>query len=130
MKVSFATYDSYSDVGGVSSWLQRLLPLLKVAGFELEVHLLGADGSPGVNSTYFREHGIQVRWTPLIMHLPDAVRSLVRLLEESQPDIYVPNCAVPAYYAGGYASRAGIATVGVLHSDDPVYWGIDRKSVV
>ena len=58
------------------------------------------------------------------MHLPYAVRSFVEFLEESQPDVYVPNCIVPAYFAAGYARRSGIPTVGVLHSDDPFYWGL------
>jgi colanic acid/amylovoran biosynthesis glycosyltransferase len=56
--------------------------------------------------------------------LPYAVRSFLKFLEESQPDVYVPNCIVPAYFAAGYARRSGIPTVGVLHSDDSFHWGL------
>ncbi len=124
MKVCFATYDASSDIGGVSTWLQRLLPLLQKAGIELEVHVMAFGGRPGVNCGLLEERGIQVRWTPFQWHLPQSVRSLLQLLVDSQPDIYIPNCLIPAYYAAGYASRAGIATVGVLHSDDPFHRGI------
>lgn len=124
MKVCFATYDSPWDVGGVSTWLQRVLPLLRTAGIEVEVHVMAVGGQPGVNCAFFEQQGIRVRWMPFLTHLPYAVRSLLKFLEESQPDIYVPNCIVPGYYAAGYAKRAGIATVGVLHSDDPYYWAV------
>jgi colanic acid/amylovoran biosynthesis glycosyltransferase len=124
VKVSFATYDAPQDVGGVSVWMQRLLPLLQMAGFEVDVHMMAFGGKPGVNCTFFKEHGIPVRWIPWQRHLPYAVRSFLEFLEESQPDVYVPNCIVPAYFAAGYARRCGIPTVGVLHSDDPFHWGL------
>lgn len=124
MKVCFATYDAPSDIGGVSTWLQRLLPLLLKAGIELEVHVMALGGKPGTNCTIFEQQGIRIRWIPFQWHLPQAVRSLLQLLEDTQPDIYIPNCIVPAYFAAGYARRAGIPTVGVLHSHDPFHWGI------
>lgn len=124
MKVCFATYDAPSDIGGVSTWLQRLLPLLQKAGIELEVHVMALGGKPGTNCAIFEQQGIPIRWIPFQWHLPQAVRSLLQLLEDSQPDIYIPNCIVPAYFAAGYARRAGIPTVGVLHADNPFHWGI------
>jgi len=124
MRVCFVTYDAPSDVGGVSTWLRQLLPFLQKAGIALEVHVMAFGDKPGVNCAFFTKHGIPIRWIPFQMHLPHAMRSLLKLLQEGQPDIYIPNCIVPAYYAGGYARRAGIPTVGVLHSDDPFHWGI------
>jgi colanic acid/amylovoran biosynthesis glycosyltransferase len=124
MKVAFASYDAPQDVGGVSTWLQRLLPLLQKAGVEVDVLLMGHGNKPGTNYAFFKGHGISVRWEPWQWHLPHAVRSVLKLLEESQPDVYVANCIVPAYFAAGYARRSGIPTVGVLHSDDPFYWGL------
>jgi len=124
MKVAFATYDAPRDVGGVSTWMQRLLPLLQLAGVEVDVHVMAVDGRPGANCVFFEEHGIPFRWIPWQIHLPSAVRSFLKFLEQSQPDVYVPNCIVPAYFAAGYARRSGIPTVGVLHSDDPFYWGL------
>jgi glycosyltransferase involved in cell wall biosynthesis len=124
MKVAFATYDAPRDVGGVSTWMQRTLPLLQAAGVELEVHVMAFGDKPGTNCAFFEQRGITVRLLPWQMHLPHAVRSFLKLLEESQPDVYVPNCLVPAYVAAGYARRSGIPTVGILHSDDPYYWGV------
>lgn len=124
MKVVFATYDSPDDVGGVSSWLQRLLPRLKVAGFEVEVHLMAFGGRPGVNCAWFEKHGIPFRWIPWEEETRKAVRNCLKLIEESQPDVYVPNCILPPYYAAGYVRSQGVQTVGVLHSDDPFYWGL------
>jgi hypothetical protein len=52
------------------------------------------------------------------------VRSLLRLLEEGRPDVYVPFFVLPAYYAAAYARRAGIPTVGALFSDELYFSGI------
>jgi colanic acid/amylovoran biosynthesis glycosyltransferase len=123
MKVCFVTYD-LSGIGGATIFLERLLPILQTAGIEPEVHAMGRGGKPGVHCRFFKEQGITVRWTPLLMHVPYAVRSFLRLLEDSQPDIYVPFFVLPAYYAAGYAKRAGIPTVGALFSDELYFSGI------
>ena len=124
MKIVFATYDSPNDVGGVSSWLQRLLPKLQAAGLEVEVHLLAFGGRPGVNCAAFEKLGIPFRWQPWVEDTRAAVRNCLQLLEQSQPDIYVPNCLLPAYYAAGILHGQGLHTVGVLHSDDSFYRGV------
>lgn len=124
MKAVFVTYDSENDVGGVSSWLQRLLPGLQAAGIEVEVHVLALGGRPGINCAEFERLGIPYRWTPHLDDTRRAVRNCLKLIAESRPNIYVPNCILPAYYAAAYARRSGVATIGVLHSDDPFYWGI------
>ena len=129
MKVCFATYDESPDVGGVSTWLRRLLPLLQSANIEPEVHVMAFGGKPGVNCAVFEKQGIKVRWIPP-WHLPQAVRSFIELVKESQPDIYVPNCIIAAYYAGKYLKLSGIPTVGILHSDDPFYWGIVDEFII
>jgi hypothetical protein len=64
MKVTFVTYDSKSDVGGASSWLQRLLPRLQAAGVEVEAHVMAFGGLPGVNCTWFAKERIPFRWRP------------------------------------------------------------------
>jgi glycosyltransferase involved in cell wall biosynthesis len=90
-----------------------------MAGIELEVHVVPFGCKPAVD--FFKELGIPIRWTPPQLDLPSAVRYFLRFLEEGQPDIYVPNFVVPAYYAAGHARRAGIPTVGVLLSDNSYY---------
>jgi glycosyltransferase involved in cell wall biosynthesis len=124
LKIVFATYDSPDDVGGVSSWLQRLLPKLQSAGLEVDVHLLTFGGQPGVNCAAFERLGIPFRWRPWVEDTSQAVRHCLQLLAESQPDIYVPGCLLPAYHAAALVRRQGVHTVGILHSDDAFYWGV------
>jgi colanic acid/amylovoran biosynthesis glycosyltransferase len=118
MKVCFVTYDAPGDIGGLNSWLQKLLPQLQMAGIEIEVHVMGLGLKPADNCAFFTEHGMTVRWMPFLRHVPYAVRSLLQFLKESEPDVYVPTVMVPAYYAAGYARRAGIPTVGTLLADN------------
>jgi glycosyltransferase involved in cell wall biosynthesis len=124
MKVGFATYDTPTDVGGVSSWLQRLLPRLQDVGIDVEAHVLAYGGQPGINCAGFAAQGIPYHCRPWEDDTKKAAQNCLKILEESQPDVYVPNCILPAYYAAGYARQQGIHTVGVLHSDDPFYWGL------
>lgn len=124
MKVAFACYDGPDEVGGVSSWLRRLLPRLQAAGFAVEAHVTAAGGQPGVNCARFAADGVPFQWVPWMTDMPGAVRAHLRLLAQSQPDVYVPNCVLPAFYAAGYARQQGIPTVGVMHSDDAFYWGM------
>jgi glycosyltransferase involved in cell wall biosynthesis len=81
-------------------------------------------GRPGINCAGFAKQGISFRWKPWDEDTRKAVRNCLKLIEESQPDVYVPNCILPAYYAAGYIRSQGVQTVGVLHSDDPFYWGL------
>jgi hypothetical protein len=118
MKVAFATSDAPGQISGVTTFMQRVLSLLQGAGVAVEMHVMG---QPGTNCTYFEERGNPIRWIAWQWHLPHAVRAFLRFLEEGQPDVYVPNCVVPAYFAAGHARRSGIPTVGILHSDDPYY---------
>ena len=124
MKVCFVTHDSPGDFGGASSGLMRLLPLLQLAGIELEVHVVAAYGQPGIICAFCEEQSIPVRRMPFLRHLPYAVRALFKFLEEGLPDIYIPNHIIPAYFAAGYARRAGIPTIGILRTDDLYYRGI------
>lgn len=124
MKVCFATYDAPPHLSGGHLWMQRLLPLLQMAGIELEVHLMAIGGKPGFNCAFFKERGIAVRWMPVLAHLPSEVRARLRFLEQAQPDIYVVWDTISAFHAAAYARRAGIPTVGVLLSDHPHHWAI------
>jgi hypothetical protein len=81
MKVAFATYDAPRDAGGVSTWMQRVLPLLQRAGVEADVHVMALDGKPDANCAFFKKHGIPVRWIPWQPHLPYAVHSFLNFLE-------------------------------------------------
>lgn len=124
MKIVFAGHDSTRDISGVSSWLVRLLPCLRDAGMQVEAHLFQIDPGEGATARLLRQSGIDCRTAPWPADTGEgAARSLDWLLE-SRPDVYVPNCMVPAYVAAATARSSGALTVGVLHSDDPFYHGI------
>jgi len=124
MKVVFVSYDHCDDIGGVSSWLQRLLPLLRVHGIDVEVHFFLIGEARGANQTALEKAGIRCRVAPWPADTVQGTRQCWHWLNESQPDVYVPNCIVPAYFAAAFARQAGAFTVGVLHSDEPFYHGI------
>jgi glycosyltransferase involved in cell wall biosynthesis len=124
MKITFAHYDSAQDVGGVSSWLRRLLPALKQAGHTVSVDMLNFAADWGSNCKFFASEGIPFRVAAWQEFTPTATIQLLKWLADDPPDIYVPNCIIPAYFAAALARQQGISTIGVLHSDDPFYWGV------
>jgi glycosyltransferase involved in cell wall biosynthesis len=62
-------------------------------------------------------------------HTEDRVRWILARLREDPPDIFVPNLVVAGYFAARWARSAGIPTVGILHSDDAFYRGIQSEFV-
>jgi colanic acid/amylovoran biosynthesis glycosyltransferase len=124
LKVTFAHFDDPNDVSGVSSWLRRLLPALRENEFDVSVQLLGFGKEPGANARYLSDLGIPVRFALRSVAMSGSVRQCVKWLCEDPPDVYVPNCILGAYYAGGWARQQGIPTVGVLHSDDSFHSGL------
>lgn len=122
--VRFVSYDSPKDVGGVSSWLRRIVPHLREQGIDARVDLFCFGNKPSTNADWYRSKNVPFRWSPWQHDTQQAVRQCLRWLREDLPQVYVPNCIVPAYFAAAEAKRCGVRTIGVLHSDDPFYWGI------
>lgn len=122
--VQFVSYDSPDDVGGVSSWLRDLLPYLRAAEIDARIDLFCLGDKPGVNAAWYRQNQIPFRWCQWRSDVRQATRQCLRWLQEDLPSVYIPNCILPAYFAAAEARRCGVHTIGVLHSDDPFYWGI------
>jgi colanic acid/amylovoran biosynthesis glycosyltransferase len=122
--VQFVSYDSPNDVGGVSSWLQRMVPRLREQGIDARVDLFCSENKPGVNAAWYRAHNVPFRLSRGQGDTRQTVRQCLRWLREDLPQVYVPNCILPAYFAAAEAKRCGARTIGVLHSDDPFYWAI------
>ncbi len=122
--VQFVSYDSPEDVGGVSSWLRKTLRCLRASGIDARVDLFCFGDRPGANADWYRANGIPFRWSPWRDDTRRATRQCLRWLREDLPSVYVPNCILPAYFAAASAAKCGVRTIGVLHSDDPFYWGI------
>jgi glycosyltransferase involved in cell wall biosynthesis len=122
--VQFVSYDSPEDVGGVSTWLRETVPWLRGQGIDARVDLFCFEGKPGANAEWYRKEGVPFRWSPWQHDTKRAVQQCLRWLSEEMPQVYVPNCILPAYFAAAEAKRCGARTIGVLHSDDPFYWGV------
>ena len=124
MKIVICHNDSPRDVGGVSTWLQRTAPLLQAAGFEVIVHLLRHGNEAGANEKALQSLGIPCRSAVWPVSTDTAVHQLWKWAKQDQPDIYIPNAIVPAYYTAAHVKACGGITLGVLHSDDSMYHGI------
>ncbi len=131
MKTVFCAYDDLDCVGGPNTWLRRLLPELQKAGVAVHALLLTPCPGRGATSVALRSTGIPCtefafRTCPFTQQRLQRILSFVVHLK---PDIFVPNLVIPAYYLNSWFRQAGIATVGVMHSDDPFYWALIEEFV-
>jgi colanic acid/amylovoran biosynthesis glycosyltransferase len=121
--VTWCAYDWREHVSGPGSWLARLLPMLRERGIFSVVDLLVWD-EPGPLAASLEELGIECRLLQIGGSSQQRIQKLVDRLQHSRCDVYVPNLVTPALLAAGYIRKAGIPTVGVLHSDDDFYQGV------
>lgn len=128
-KITFCAYDKPDSVGGPVTWLQLLLPALKSKGFEVECLILFHVGNTGPLYEHLTKKGIVCKTTPFQTYSEDNIKWILSCLHENPPQIFVPNLVVPAYFAAGWAKKAGIFTVGVSHSDDPFYHAIQKEFI-
>ncbi len=117
-KIAISHYDHPVDVSGVSTWLHSLVPSLRGGGFDVRLHLSNADDRPGPNINHFESLGVPVRWSKAPRTMLGCVRQCIEWINEDRPDIYMPSCFLPSYYAASIARSFGLRTVGVLHNDD------------
>jgi colanic acid/amylovoran biosynthesis glycosyltransferase len=129
LRLTFCTYDSPGAVGGPFSWLTRLLPSLNQRGFEVRCLVLLHFGESGPTLDSLRSAGISCDAVQCHSHTRDRVRWILEILRENPPDVFIANLPVAAYLAGKWLRLAGIPTVGVLHSDDAYYRGIQESFV-
>lgn len=131
MKVTFCAYDTPNRVGGPNAWLRRLLPELHHRGLRPQVLFITIYGTPEEcpNVRSLRSQGFDCPATSWLHFTERHVQWILYKIAEDPPDIFVPNLMVPAFYAGRWVRQAGIPTVGVLHSDDPFYWGLVSEFV-
>ena len=121
-KILFCVYDWPSKIGGPNIWALRLLPELKRKGIAVEVaalcHCRTGDeyNTQIVNQLQKEDIKIYARSYP--HYTIDAVKWLLTVAEDSQPDVFIANCVVSAFYAGRYLRKQRCPSVIVLHSDD------------
>jgi len=123
-KVTFCTYDA-PLFHSVNSWLKRLLPGLSLNGFSISI-LVFYEGPLEDCETYkfFVDLGFRVKTFPFKSIAEEKIRWMLETLSEDPPDIFVPNMLVHAFFAASWLKRAGIPTIGVIHSDEQFYDGL------
>jgi glycosyltransferase involved in cell wall biosynthesis len=129
MKVVFCAYDFVNKVGGPNVWLLRLLPALLQRGVQVKALFMSQDPASSPTAAALARQGVE---TVVVGHFPTTEQKVGWILEQLRrdpPDVFVPNLAVPGYYAGGWVRQAGIPTVGVLHSDDDFHRGLQEQFV-
>lgn len=110
------------ELNGPNVWLTRHLPLLRKKGIAAEILYLSWNPD---RPCRFREQlvaaGVPVQMVHLSHFLEDNIEAILKPLSQDPPNVFVPNYALPAFFAARFLREAGVATVGVLHSDDPFY---------
>jgi colanic acid/amylovoran biosynthesis glycosyltransferase len=127
--VTFCSYDKPGSLGGPFSWLRRLLPLLRDRGVDCRCLFLTHHGGTGPIVEGLQDDGFDCRVINCHNRTEDQVRWILEQLQETSPDVFVPNLVVSAYHAARWVRASGIATVGILHSDDPYYQAIQNEFV-
>ena len=132
MRVAFTTFDAPDFVGGPNSWLRRVVPFLRQAGWLVDVYFVIERGPPEACPCYraLTDLGVRCRAMPSSAPAFAQVRWLVQELAESPPSVFVVNLSGVGYLATRWVARAGIPTIGILHSDDAFYERIFADFVV
>ncbi len=128
LKVTFCAYDSPGTMGGPVAWIQRLFPALRARGIESRCLFL-TWGEVGSTTLALRAQGFDCPAVPCHDHTEKRLRWILEQLRETPPHVFVPNLVLPAFFAGRWVRSAGIPTVGVLHSDDRFYRGLQGEFV-
>lgn len=129
IKIDICAYDAPDNVGGPYIWIQRMPAKLQELGFNVRVRLFSWQ-TPELGYAYraLQEQGIPVQST-IFSDTETNVRWLLKMAEADRPDVFVINHVIPAFYAGKYLKKAGIASIGVLRSDDPFYHAIAERFI-
>ncbi|MEI7701328.1 MAG: glycosyltransferase family 4 protein [Planctomycetia bacterium] len=123
VRVTFVVYDWPDNVCGPATWVQRLLPALQAYGIESSCLALCWE-APGPLVRELQKLGIPVRHTLCRESTEKRILWVLQQVQELRPDVFVPNLVVPALYAARWTRQSGVPTVGVLHSDDRFYSGV------
>jgi colanic acid/amylovoran biosynthesis glycosyltransferase len=128
-KITFCTYDAPS-FHSVNTWLKTLLPELSNHDFSIEA-LVFFEGELSDCETYqfFINLGYNVHAFPFKSLAEEKIRWILKTLSANPPDIFVPNMLVHALFAAHWIKKAGIPTIGLIHSDDKFYNGIISEFV-
>ncbi len=124
--IAFSHYSVKNDIGGVTSWLERLLLRLHRDGIPIVVllHHLGTDVEDSSLLQTLLRAGITVEIEPRPNFTEDGVRSTLNFLNRHQPKVFLPQCLESMFYAASIAGQVGLPWSLSIRSDDPFYWAI------
>ena len=129
-KLTFCTYDA-PLFHGPNTWLKRLLPELSKNHFIIEVLVFfEEDLSRCETYKYCIALNYNVHVFPFKSLAEEKIRWILKTLSLEPPDIFFPNMLVHAFYAASWLKKSGIATIGLIHSDDRFYDGIIEEFVI
>lgn len=129
IQVTFCAYDNPDSVGGPLTWLRQLLPALREYEIESRCLFLTHWGATGPCLEALRSDGFVCHQAACHDHTYDRIKWVLSQLRDNPPDIFVPNLVVAGYFAARWIREAGIPTVGILHSDDAFYRGLQDEFV-
>jgi len=127
--IVFVTYDGPSCFEGPTVNAARLLPELKRRGHRVTA-LLVTEGGETTHEAGLRAAGVDCRILPRQGYAENLARSLLALLGDLQPSIFVPNIWIPGCFAARWLREAGVPTIAAYRSDDPLYEGIIDQFVL
>ena len=116
----FVAHDGGSQIGGVHTWLETLIPMLRDRGLKCSTALFLRNGE-GFLTHQLRQSGIDVSTCSHFDPFLDRVRWLKGVIEKTQANVVIPNYLVAGFAATMGLRAKGVRTVAVLHSDDPFY---------
>ena len=132
-RILFCAYDRPGYVaGGPNTWLRRLLPDLREAGFDIRpviIHAGAVAECPLIRFLEEKEFEVSVFSRSESPYVEDQVRWLLRQARSIRPSVFVANLVCQAFYCTPWLRKAGIPTVGVIHSDDDFYRAVARRFV-
>jgi glycosyltransferase involved in cell wall biosynthesis len=128
MKILICAYDESNKVGGPYTWLTRFVRSLKSKNIEVAVlFLLLGDKKKCINYQKLKNENFEIYARKLVTRVryydntEDRIRWILKVVEQSNPSIFIPNLVVPALFASKWIKKKGIPTIGLVHSDDDFY---------
>ena len=121
IRINICGYDSPVHNGGPLQWLMRMPHELRERCFDCRILLFA--WAPAMDCLAYR-HLTNAGFTVSFTLFRDTISNIRWLLDEcaaDMPQVFIANHVVPALYAASFLRDAGVATVGVIRSDDDFY---------
>jgi colanic acid/amylovoran biosynthesis glycosyltransferase len=134
MRIALSSYCRYQDVGGVSSWLERLAAGLVARGHRVDILLRDslrwgrrAEEDPGSIL-----HRLPPLGVGLEVHIQGSLgqerAAVAAFLDRVRPDLFVPGEIESHFQAATAAAASGLPWVLALHNDHPGYWTLLERA--